>query len=232
MNSLQSYCFKYTLIEMDQSNKSRKTVTKKPDEVLKVKAGKSSQDALIKGILENDTRTIQKIYREQFDSIKSMVYNFKGLQLEPEDIFQEGLTRAILNIRKGLFKRESTFSTYLFGICRNLCLKEYRRNKPVSAIELVDSAEDPEEDHFDTLKIINEVKDHLDENCRKIIDLRFGIHNSQDEEIENTRFESVATALDITPANARQRYKRCFAKFIDMLQKHPEFNLLTDRSWK
>ncbi len=213
---------------MDQSNKIRNTVTNKPKEVLKVKAGKSNEDDLIKGILDNDTRTIQKIYREQFDIIKSMVHNFKGLQLEPEDIFQEGLTRAILNIRKGLFKGDSSFSTYMYGICRNICLKEYRRKKPVSSIELVESADVSQEDHFDTLKVINEVKEQLDEKCRKIIELRFGIQDESEQEMENTRFESVAAKLNITPENARQRYKRCFAKFMDMLRKHPEFKLLSE----
>ena len=210
----------------------RNTVTNKPPQVQIDKTGHIPQDELINGILTNDARIINRIYREQFDSIKNMVQNFKGLRLEPEDIFQEGLTRAILNVRKGLFKGDSTFSTYLFGICRNICLKEYRRKKPLITIELHDRPEMPEDNHYDTLQVITEIKNRLDENCRKIIDLRFGFGGTAENSKENTKFENIATALQITAGNARQRFKRCFAKFMDMLNKHPEYNLLTKSLWK
>ena len=89
---------------------------------------KSDQDIIIKGILSNDPSTIKSIYNDQFDKISAMVNNFMYINLEPDDVFQEGLTRAVINIRKGVFKGDSSFSTYLYGICRNLCLKEYLLN--------------------------------------------------------------------------------------------------------
>lgn len=201
----------------------RKTVTKSTAKEQTDKAEQKYSDPVIEGILKNDSRVIGRIYNEQFDRIRSMVYNFQKLNLEPEDVFQEGLTRAILNVRKGVFKGDSAFSTYLYSICNNICLKEYRRKKHTLSIGLQDSPEELPLDNNDVLQIILEEKAKLDEKCRELIDLRFGLGS----DLGNTRFETIAAALDIKPDNARQRFGRCFAKFMKMLQNNSEFKLLT-----
>jgi len=86
---------------------------------------KDDQTALIQGIKQGDSKVIRQVYRQDFAKIKTMVNNFQYIDLDAQDVFQEGLTRAIMNIRRGMFKGESAFSTYLYGICRNICLKEY-----------------------------------------------------------------------------------------------------------
>ncbi len=156
-----------------------------------------------------------------------MVLGFHKLQLEAEDIFQEGLTRAVINIRKGEFKGESTFSTYLYGICRNLCLKEYNRNKPYLTTTFRDSENDATEpDHFDLLHLVLHVKQHLSDECRTLFNLRFGLDNGQTTE-SGMRFEEIARKLGINAASARQKFKRCLDKFKMQLKEHPLFHELT-----
>lgn len=193
------------------------------DSVPTVKRGSNGRDPLIDGILDNDPKVIKLIYKNQFDKIKGMVRNFHHLNLDAEDVFQEGLTRAIINVRKGSFKGDSMFSTYLFSICNNICLKEYHKSKKLQTFELTDLEEKEEEDNFELLKLILKVKDSLDENCKKVIELRFGLEGEE----ENARFEKIAESLGIKSANARQRFGRCFAKLMEMLQQNDEFKLLT-----
>jgi len=69
-----------------------------------VQTNKCDQNKIIEGILKNDPQTIKLIYSEHFVKISNMVNNFRYISLEPEDVFQEGLTRAVINIRKGAFK--------------------------------------------------------------------------------------------------------------------------------
>ena len=80
-----------------------------------------------------------------------------------------------------------------------------------------------EEDNFELLDLILETKNEMEEKCRKIIELRFGLDGAE----ENVRFEKIAQRLGLKPANARQRFGRCFAKLLEKLQQKEEFKLLT-----
>jgi len=71
-----------------------------------------SEKDLIERIILNQDWAIREIYKTQYVAIKKMVYTFKNTTLEPEDIFQEGLTRAIMNIRNGKFNRQSKKHTH------------------------------------------------------------------------------------------------------------------------
>lgn len=193
------------------------------DSVPRNKKRIKSLDPVISGILDNDQKVIRLIYKNQFDKIKNMVRNFHHLKLDAEDVFQEGLTRAILNVRNGIFKGDSSFSTYLYAICNNVCLKEYQKNRNLMPAEFIDLKEEMAEDNFELLTIILAVKNNMDENCRSIIELRFGLDGKE----ENVRFEQIADRLGIKAANARKRFGRCFAKFMEMLRQNEEFNLLT-----
>lgn len=196
------------------------------DDVPRNKANKKDTDPIVNAILVNDSTVINQVYEQQFDKIRSMVHNFRHLQLDAEDVFQEGLTRAIVNVRKGSFKGGSAFSTYLYSICHNICLKEYHKRKKMSSAEITDIEEEQGEDNFELLQLILHAKNVLDEPCRTIIEMRFGL----DGDPENTRFEHIALQLGINAANARQRFGRCFAKLMHMLQQNKEFNLLTEQS--
>jgi RNA polymerase sigma factor (sigma-70 family) len=191
-------------------------VTKNKTLVLKTKI--TDQD-IVNGILQNDSETIKLIYKNNFDRIESMVKGFRNISLDAEDVFQEGLTRAIINVRNKKFKGDSSFPTYLYGICRNLCLKDYHKNKAIVNKEIFDIKEEIEEDHFERLQLIIKLKDQLDEPCKRIIDLRFGI---QQNDGVSTRFESIAKVLNINADNARQRFRRCFGKLKNLVSDYKE----------
>ena len=185
---------------------------------------KSDHDKVVEGILKNNPKTFKLIYSDHFGKISSMVNNFNYINLEAEDVFQEGLTRAVINIRKGVFKGDSLFSTYLYGICRNLCLKEYNRSKLLTTNEIGDVKEEVEDDYFDSIQLMLKLKEKLDDNCKTIIDLRFGIGNANG----STRFETIAAKLNISADNARQRFGRCFSKLKRLAAGNPMFNQLMD----
>lgn len=194
----------------------------------KVHSIKNYQDDIVEGILRNDPGTIKSIYHDQYGKISAMVNNFNYINLTPEDVFQEGLTRAVINIRKGVFKGDSSFSTYLYSICRNLCLKEYNRSKLTTSNEAGEVKEEIEDDYFDSVQLILKLKDKLDDNCKAIINLRFGIGVSESDNTGIVRFETIAAKLDISADNARQRFGRCFSKLKKLVAGEPMFNELMD----
>ena len=200
-----------------------KTVTKNK---IEVQTNKISDDVLIKGILNNDSQIIRHIYFENFEKIKVMVLNFNNIRIDPQDVFQEGLTRAVINIRKGVFKGESKFSTYLYSICRNICLSEYKEKKHLVSNECIEESDQNENDYFELLQQVLKLRNGLNMKCREIIDLRFNLNISDDNNNKTEKFESIALKLGINADNARQRFKRCIAKFKNMVLNNPHINLI------
>ncbi len=175
------------------------------------------EDEILEGLKKEDPRMIKFIYKKYFPSIKSMVYRFRNMVLDADDIFQEGITRSILIIRDGKFKEQSSYYTFLYSICRNICLKEI--GKPRELLPIKDDYKDEidTEDNFEQLNRLLKLKGELDEACRKIIDLRFGIEQEYVREDNNKlmRFDEVADRLELNVDNARQRFKRCMQKLKD-----------------
>lgn len=180
---------------------------------------KYTEAEILDGILNNSDKMIRYIYKNYFPGIKSMVYGFHSLVLNAEDVFQDGLVAAVRNVMEKRFHGNSTFNTYLASICRNICLKQMERAKRMhlAASELTDLSQ-PEKDFDELIYRLTFLKDKMDEKCRQIIDLRFGLLNGgstineMQDALSNVRFEEIAATLNIETDNARQRFKRCLEK--------------------
>jgi len=77
---------------------------------------KFTEIEILEGITSNNDHMIRYIYKNFFPGIKSMVHSFHALFLDAEDVFQEGLTRAVINVREQKFNGTSSFYTYLTSI--------------------------------------------------------------------------------------------------------------------
>lgn len=183
-----------------------------------VQKANEDQLKLIRGINQNDPKILRAIYKENFQKIANMVHNFHNVYLDADDIFQDGLTQAVINVKNGKFNGDSLFSTYLFGICRNICLKEYNKQKGIYSVPIQDSEDETDDDYFDNIKIVLELKNKLQEECKKIIDLRFGI-GSIEMNKEELRYEAIAEKMNILPDNARQKFKRCMSKLLELVNQ-------------
>ena len=181
---------------------------------------KFTEIEILEGISTNNDNMIRYIYTNFFPGIKSMVYSFHTLFLDAEDVFQEGLTRAVINVREQKFNGTSSFYTYLTSICRNVCLKEIQKSVKTNDVSTTALASEDNENHDEELihRMIL-LKNRMDEVCKQIIDLRFGLQRNETVlpvkafPVENMKFEEIARQLNIETDNARQRFKRCFEKF-------------------
>ena len=187
---------------------------------------------IISGICNNQDWAINVVYKTQYISIKNMVYSFRNKMLEPDDIFQEGLTRTILNIRADKFRGESSLATYLNSVCRNICLNLLARPNPMPRNEDLVSDESDNDNYYELLAFINKIKERLGNSCREIIDLRFkqseGVTTTNDNNNKLHGFDEISQKLDITVDNARQRFKRCLDQLRKLVFDHPEYQTLFD----
>jgi len=180
---------------------------------------KPAEKDILNGVKNNDDKMYRYIYKSYFPGIRTMVLGFRSLALDAEDIFQDGLVAASRNVMEDRFKGDSSFNTYLTAICRNICRKQLERAARFgNNTSMVEVADEPEADVEDLIYRLSLLKDRMDEKCREIIDLRFGLTNAaaglneNTEKLSNIRFEEIAGILNIEADNARQRFKRCLEK--------------------
>jgi RNA polymerase sigma factor (sigma-70 family) len=174
---------------------------------------------LVDGLRDGNPRLIKYIYKRNMPVIRNMTIQFPNMGLEAGDVMQEGITRALTNVRNGKFNGQSSIHTYLYGICRNICLKESERVKRINEFEALFDFKDPSDDnYFEMLNCILEIKNKLDKKCLEIINIRFKFILVLDDPEEKTKllpFENIAEELGITSDNARQRFSRCIKKLIE-----------------
>jgi RNA polymerase sigma factor (sigma-70 family) len=184
-----------------------------------------TDNEILAGILENENAVIRHIYKKYFIKIRQMVFTFKNTVLDPDDIFQEGLTRAVINIRESRFRGESSFYTYLNSICRNICLKELSKIKG-KTMEINENIQEENSIDFEIINQVLKVREQLNEPCLSVIDLRFDLKEPEpDEPLKPTgckSFEEIAEMLGLTVVNARQRFKRCLDKLREYVLNETE----------
>jgi RNA polymerase sigma factor (sigma-70 family) len=175
---------------------------------------------------QGNGKIISLIYKRNIGAVRNMVNQFSNIILEADDVIQEGLTRAIMNIRDKKYKGASSIHTYLYGICKNICLKECQKSKIFSSTNATtDLIDEPQEDNYDLLQLVIKIKEEMEQKCIEIIDLRFSLQSAltpqfdllQQEAPAMMPFEEIAHKLGIQPDNARQRFKRCLEKLIEAI---------------
>jgi len=176
----------------------------------------------IESIRLNDQKVIANLYYHNQMKVKKMVWAFKNLSLDPDDIYQEGFSLAVFNVQEGKFRSESSFSTYVVGICRNLCLKQLSKARNVELSENHDLVDEMHE--HDLLTQLLQFKKQLGDKCREVIDLRFTMGEVINEQTPNKclSFDEIAAQLDITAVSARQRFKRCLDSLRELVTESPE----------
>lgn len=176
----------------------------------------------IESIRLNDQKVIATLYYHNQMKVKKMVWAFKNLSLDSDDVYQEGFSLAVFNVQHGRFRSESSFSTYLVGICRNLCLKQLSKAGTVELSESHDLVDEMQE--HDLLTQLLQFKKQLGDKCREVIDLRFTMGEVINEQTPNKclSFDEIAEKLDISVVSARQRFKRCLDKLRELVMESTE----------
>jgi RNA polymerase sigma factor (sigma-70 family) len=177
-------------------------------------------ESIVTGILNNDNATIVMIYKQYLSSIRKLVYNYNRPGLNADDVFQEGLTRAVVNIRDGKFRGDSSFHSYFYAICRNICLKELKKGGLET--DMPDNLSvDDESRQWDLVEQVLKLREKIDGPCREIIDLRFNINRLYTGAERLTPFEYIAEQFGIQTDNARQRFRRCMGKLTELFYHDP-----------
>ena len=86
-----------------------------------------SEQALLQGLANNDSKAIETIYKQNFNMVQSFVINNKGSYDEARDIFQETMIALYEKATSESFVLTCKISTYVYSISRRLWLKRLQQ---------------------------------------------------------------------------------------------------------
>ncbi len=98
-----------------------------------------NEQALLKGLAQNDSKAVETLYRSHFTMIQHFVENNNGSFDDARDVFQEAMIALYEKVQLDSFVLTCQIKTYLFSICKHLWLKRLQQmgkySSPLSAHE-------------------------------------------------------------------------------------------------
>jgi RNA polymerase sigma factor (sigma-70 family) len=136
-----------------------------------------NEQALLKGLAQNDSKAVETLYKSHFGMIQHFVTNNNGSFDDARDIFQEAMITLYEKVQLDNFALTCQIKTYLFSICKNLWLKRLQQmgkySAPLSAQEETVSVEDDLE-QFEkkdaAFAIMDRALNSLGEPCKSLLE--------------------------------------------------------------
>ena len=107
----------------------------------------TNEQQLLQGLARNETRAIETIYKNNFNTVQSFVINNNGTYDDARDIFQEAMIVLYENAKLESFVLTCQIKTYVYSICRRLWLKRLQQtSRFVTQVEGLEETVAVEED--------------------------------------------------------------------------------------
>lgn len=136
-----------------------------------------NEQALLKGLAQNDTKAIETIYKDNFNMVQTYILNNNGSYDEARDIFQEAMIALYEKAQSESFVLTCKINTYVYSVCRRLWLKRLQQlgrysNQVDGLEETVQVEEDLEihEKRNTDFAIMERALNSLGEPCRSLIE--------------------------------------------------------------
>lgn len=136
-----------------------------------------NEQALLKGLANNDSKSVDTLYKSHFSMVQHFVINNNGSFDDAKDVFQEAMITLYEKVQTDSFTLTCQIKTYLFSICKHLWLKRLqqmgRYNAPLSSEEESVSVEvDMEEFNKKdaAFAIMDRALNSLGEPCKSLLE--------------------------------------------------------------
>jgi len=136
-----------------------------------------NEQALLKGLANNDSKAVETLYKSHFSSIQHFVLNNNGSFDDARDVFQEAMITLYEKVQSNSFVLTCQIKTYLFSICKHLWLKRLHQlgkySGPLSSQEETISIEQDMRE-FDkkeaSFEIMHRSLNSLGEPCKSLLE--------------------------------------------------------------
>ena len=186
---------------------------------------KSSNIQYVDGIRRGDRRILAELYNEMLPAIKRLAAAAGAGAEDARDVFQDAVMIVFEKAEQPGFVLTSSFSTFFYGICRNL-LGNRLKKKSGHHVTIPDDAKYREDDNNDAQDTLEEAERHrlfhrafrmLGDDCRRLLEMSF----------ENIPAETIMERLAISSNTYfRRRKYLCKEKLVQLVQDDPAFKEL------
>ena len=188
---------------------------------------KHPNDWYIEAIREEDEAKIKEIFDEFLPMVESFICSNSGTVQDANDIFTDAVIVIWTKICGDNLILTSSFSTYLFSICRNQWLNVLRHKKIENRVinenqallipdEDVDRLMEEEEKH----RILQENIAKLPDNCQKLLTL--SLHDRK-------KMKEIAMIMKWSDNYAGKRKTQCIKKLFSLIKSDKRYKMLSSR---
>jgi len=171
----------------------------------------SEEKSLLEGLAREDKDSIERIYRENYNMIHTLVLNNNGSSDDAADIFQEAMIVLFEKSRSEAFELSCQLKTYIYSICRRLWLKRLhnsqRLHHNVESAEDVVSVEEDLESHEkrqNEFQIMENAMSKIGEPCKSLLEAYY---------IQKKQMQQIAADFGYTNAdNAKTQKYKCLVR--------------------
>ena len=170
------------------------------------------EKVLLQGLANEDKNSIEKIYREHYSMVQSMVINNNGSSDDAADIFQESMIVLFEKVKTGHFELHCQLKTFIYAVCRRLWLKKLGQmqrysSPPNENMEDLVSVEEDMETHENRQKefsIMEAAMGKIGEPCKSLLEAYY---------IQKKQMQSIAADFGYTNAdNAKTQKYKCLVR--------------------
>jgi len=173
-----------------------------------------SQDEIIAGVLKNDSRVLNALYKELRPQIISYITRNGGSEQDAEDILQDGIIAFFSNVRKGAYQKSEKVktTTYINQICRYRWLDHLKSARKKTSVRMeeshvVDYGEDPkyfeEAERIEKVNRVEQMFAQLGEKCKKLLTLFY---------YEKKKMTEINQIMNFSGNTSKNEKYRCMKK--------------------
>jgi RNA polymerase sigma factor (sigma-70 family) len=167
----------------------------------------TNEQQLLQGLAKNDTKAIETIYKNNFNTVQSFVINNNGSYDDARDVFQEAMIVLYENAKLESFALTCQIKTYMYSVCRRLWLKKLQQSSrfitQVEGLEETVAVEEDIESHEKRnadFMIMERALGSLGEPCKSILEAYYLQKKDMAEIAENFGYTNADNAKN-------QKYK-------------------------
>ena len=137
----------------------------------------NSEKEILEGLAVNDRKSVERIYKDNFNMVQSLIINNNGSADDAKDVFQEAMIVLYEKARSGNFELNCQIKAFVYSVCRRLWLKrlqqQNRYSSPGDSMAEVIQVDDDLETHEQRnaeFEMMENAINHLGEPCKSLLE--------------------------------------------------------------
>jgi RNA polymerase sigma factor (sigma-70 family) len=168
------------------------------------------EKTLLQGLAGEDKKSIEKIYREHYSMVQSLVINNNGSPDDAADIFQELMIVLFEKAKSGTFELHCQLKTFIYAVCRRLWLKKLNKQQRfvtgdhIEDVVSVDEDMEVHEKKQEEFSIMEAAMSKIGEPCKSLLEAYY---------VQKKQMQAIAADFGYTNAdNAKTQKYKCLVR--------------------